>query len=53
MFERSQVNIIAGRMTETDNPLMQVVVGPRQTGKSTMIAQALKKMRSSQPLRQR
>ena len=43
MFERTQVDRIASRMTEQDNPLIQVVVGPRQTGKSTMIAQALKK----------
>ena len=43
MFERAQVDRIASRMTERDNPLIQVVVGPRQTGKSTMIAQALKK----------
>lgn len=42
MYERKQVAIIRKRMTESDNPLMQVVVGPRQTGKSTMIAQALK-----------
>lgn len=41
MFERSQVNTIRERMRESDNLLIQVVVGPRQTGKSTMIAQAL------------
>lgn len=41
MFERSQVSVIKARMAEASNPLMQVVVGPRQTGKSTMIAQAL------------
>ena len=40
MYERSQVRDIADRMGETD-PLMQIVCGPRQTGKSTMIAQAL------------
>lgn len=41
MFERKQVAVIRQRMREGDNPFMQVVVGPRQTGKSTMIAQAL------------
>lgn len=41
MYERLQVSLIRERMAETDNPLIQVVVGPRQTGKSTMIAQAL------------
>lgn len=43
MYQRTQVDIIAQRMREKDNPLIQVVVGPRQTGKSTMIAQALSK----------
>lgn len=41
MYERLQVATISERMAERDNPLLQVVVGPRQTGKSTMIAQAL------------
>ncbi len=41
MFERSQVSVIAHRMGETKNPFMQVLVGPRQTGKSTMLKQAL------------
>lgn len=41
MYERSQVETIFERMREFDNPLLQVVVGPRQTGKSTMINQAL------------
>lgn len=44
MFEREQVAVIRERMTEPRNPLIQVVVGPRQTGKSTMIAQALAKV---------
>jgi predicted AAA+ superfamily ATPase len=43
MFERKQVNRLAKRINEKNNPLMQVVVGPRQTGKSTMVAQALAK----------
>ena len=41
MFQRHQVKTIASRMVEANNPLIQVVVGPRQTGKSTMLAQAL------------
>lgn len=47
MYERDQVSTIAKRMSESQNPLMQVVVGPRQTGKSTMLTQAL--ARQSQP----
>lgn len=41
MFQRHQVKTIVSRMNEADNPLIQVVVGPRQTGKSTMLSQAL------------
>ena len=41
MYERSQVQTIRQRMAELENPLIQVVAGPRQTGKSTMLAQAL------------
>lgn len=41
MYQRKQVAVISQRMREFDNPIMQVVTGPRQTGKSTMIAQAL------------
>lgn len=44
MFERSQVALIASRTEEKNNPLIQVVVGPRQTGKSTMLSQALAKI---------
>ena len=40
MYERRQVGAIAERLCE-NNSLIQVVCGPRQTGKSTMIAQAL------------
>ena len=43
MFERCQVQTIANRIQEANNPLTQVVVGPRQTGKSTMISQALRR----------
>ena len=43
MLERRQVERIARRMVARGNPLLQVVVGPRQTGKSTMLAQALSK----------
>lgn len=42
MYQRSQVSLIAKRMLEANNPLIQVVVGPRQTGKSTMLSQAVK-----------
>lgn len=42
MYERRQVQVIRTRMAEVDNPLLQVVVGPRQTGKSTMLSQGLK-----------
>ena len=41
MFRRKIVETIAERMREDGNPLIQVVAGPRQTGKSTAIAQAL------------
>lgn len=41
MFERKQVATLRSRLQETNNPLLQVVVGPRQTGKSTILAQAL------------
>lgn len=44
MFERPQVETIARRIQEANNPLIQVVVGPRQTGKRTMISQALRKV---------
>lgn len=46
MFQRKIVEVIAARMQEEDNPLMQVVAGPRQTGKSTAIAQALDQVNS-------
>ena len=41
MYQRDKVALIKQRLLEEDNPLIQVVVGPRQTGKSTMIGQAL------------
>lgn len=41
MYERAQVTVIRTRMSEESNDLIQVVVGPRQTGKSTMLAQAI------------
>lgn len=43
MFQREQVSTIVQRLHEADNPFMQVVAGPRQTGKSTMITQALER----------
>ena len=44
MYERGQVETIVRRIAERENPLMQVIVGPRQTGKSTMLTQALAKV---------
>ena len=41
MYQRRMVETLKSRMMELDNPIMQVLVGPRQTGKSTMISQAL------------
>ena len=38
MFERSQVDTIENRIVERDSPYIQVVVGPRQTGKTTTIS---------------
>lgn len=40
MFQREQVATLAGRLSEEGIWTMQVVVGPRQTGKSTLISQA-------------
>lgn len=45
MFQRDQVKTIVSRITETKNPLIQVVVGPRQSGKSTMLVQALEQIK--------
>ena len=44
MFQREIADVIAARMRENDNPFIQVVTGPRQTGKSTAIMQALEKV---------
>ncbi|MBQ6490664.1 MAG: ATP-binding protein, partial [Atopobiaceae bacterium] len=44
VFQRKIVEAVAARTREDDNPLIQVVAGPRQTGKSTAIAQALEKV---------
>lgn len=44
MFQRKIVEIIVARAMEDDNSFMQVVAGPRQTGKSTAIAQALEQI---------
>ena len=43
MFQRAQVDILSGRLSEPNIWTMQFVVGPRQTGKSTILAQALAK----------
>ena len=40
-FQRDIVSVLAERVAEPNMMLMQVVVGPRQTGKSTAIAQML------------
>lgn len=42
MFQRRQVETIASRMAEPRH-FIQIVIGPRQVGKSTAIRQALKK----------
>lgn len=44
MFERSQVETIVSRMEEPRR-FIQIVIGPRQVGKSTAIAQALERVR--------
>ena len=41
MYQRHQVAELVRRLSENSIWTMQLVVGPRQTGKSTMIAQAL------------
>lgn len=41
MYQRSQVALLAKRLQESGVWTMQFVVGPRQTGKSTLITQAL------------
>lgn len=43
MFERNQVKTIVNRINEKNNMLIEIIVGPRQTGKTTMLMQALKK----------
>ena len=41
MFKRKQVKQLIERMTESNNQLIQFIIGPRQTGKTTMFVQAL------------
>lgn len=41
MFHRAEVKVIASRIAEPRR-FLQIVIGPRQVGKSTAIAQALK-----------
>lgn len=41
MYQRNQVSTLVQRLVEDSVWTMQIIVGPRQTGKSTMIAQAL------------
>ena len=45
MFERNQVKILASRLNEPVHRLI-VVTGPRQTGKTTLVLQSLKRARS-------
>lgn len=42
MHERKQVNILLGRMQEPRR-FIQIIIGPRQVGKSTALSQALRK----------
>ena len=42
MYERKQVNILLGRMQEPRR-FIQIIIGPRQVGKSTALSQALRK----------
>ena len=46
MFERRQVQLLVERMGEAGNHLIQFIVGPRQTGKTTMFVQALARLDS-------
>ena len=41
MFRRKNVDVLVSRLTEANNNLIQFIVGPRQTGKTTMFVQAL------------
>ena len=41
MYQRNQVSTLVQRLVEDTVWTMQIIVGPGQTGKSTMIAQAL------------
>lgn len=41
MYQRNQVSTLVQRLVEDAVWTMQIIVGPRQTGKSTMIARAL------------
>lgn len=52
MFQRKQADTIASRMSELRR-FIQIVIGPRQVGKSTAIRQALKKRSSLITLRRR
>ncbi|MDY6050352.1 MAG: ATP-binding protein [Corynebacterium sp.] len=49
MYQRTQVKTLISRMLEGANPLIQVLVGPRQTGKSTMLGQASEALRAESP----
>ena len=45
MYERDCLGQLISRLTESNNPLLQFIVGPRQTGKTTMYVQALEKLK--------
>ena len=40
-FQRSQVSVLSSRLSEDDIWTMQFIVGPRQTGKTTIISQSI------------
>jgi len=47
VFERQQINILEKRLKE-ERRFIQVIMGPRQVGKTTLVTQLLKKIKSPQ-----
>lgn len=45
MFERSHLQIVSSRIIE-NRKFIQVLVGPRQVGKTTIVAQLLGKLKT-------
>ena len=41
MYQRKPVATIVRRLKDAENPFIQIIVGPRQTGKTTMVLQAV------------